>query len=209
MIITKEMRKEKVPKEFFPKRLDSAMNLYCTIKKDKEYQLILYNNNPAWNVLYPFYEMNHKFTMNDYQFSKDDMTYEELIEEFQMQFSKIHELENGNTKEIRKKILLEEFQKEFDVKDASIGAECEPIYEIKYSKTQNVYTLYYFENYILGSVNDVKKLTKQTKYPQEQIAITNTEETRNGIPLGSNVPYFLSQKENQKILEQNALAEEK
>ena len=64
MIITKEMLNEKVPSNMFPTRLDSAMNLYTYINNKG---LVLYNVNPdTWNCLYPFFELNHKFTINNY-----------------------------------------------------------------------------------------------------------------------------------------------
>lgn len=82
MIITKDFLDKKVPIDMLPTRLDSAMNLYSNIK-DKEYSgLIVYDVNPTtWNCLYPFFELNHKFTIDNYKFKKTDITFRELIKE--------------------------------------------------------------------------------------------------------------------------------
>lgn len=64
MIITKEILNQKVPREMFPTRLDSATDLYTYTDKG----LVLYNIKPTtWNVLYPFFQQNNKFTMNDFK----------------------------------------------------------------------------------------------------------------------------------------------
>ena len=78
MIITKEMLNKNVPKDMMPTRLDSALNLYTNISYKNEKGIILYNTNPdTWNCLYPFYELNHKFTIDNYKFSNENPTYGE------------------------------------------------------------------------------------------------------------------------------------
>lgn len=102
MIITKEILNQKVPKEKIPTRLDSALNLYTNIKKKKETGILVYNTNPdTWNQLYSFYELNHKFTIDNYHFKKENITYQELIEEYQSVYQKVYEEEKGYTKEKR------------------------------------------------------------------------------------------------------------
>ena len=82
MIITKDILDEKVPTVILPTRLDSAMNLYTNVNINRKSGIIVYNTNPGtWNTLYPFYEQNHKFTMDNYRFEKENITYRELIEE--------------------------------------------------------------------------------------------------------------------------------
>ena len=60
------------------------MNLYTNISYKDKTGIIIYNTNPTtWNCLYSFYELNHKFTIDEYNFGKEDITYRELIEEYQ------------------------------------------------------------------------------------------------------------------------------
>ena len=40
-------------------------------------------------------------------------------------------------------------------------------YELKYSKSKNVYTLYYLESYIANNIDDIDKLLNQNVYKQE------------------------------------------
>ena len=137
MIITEDMLNQEVPKDMFPTRLDSASNLYTYIKNKG---LVLYNVNPiTWNCLYPFFELNHKFTFDNYTFKNKDITFEELIEEFQNKYQEIHERERGYTKEKRKEI-FREYKNIFGLKNVTIGAELEPCYELKYFKSKNVWT---------------------------------------------------------------------
>ena len=74
MIITKNILNEKVPIEMMPTRLDSAMNLYTNVNFHGKDGIVLYNINPStWNCLYSFYELNHKFTVDNYVFSKENI----------------------------------------------------------------------------------------------------------------------------------------
>ena len=80
MIISKSILDKQVPKEMIPTRLDSAMNLYTYINYKNNKGIIVYNTNPdTWNCLYSFYEMNHKFTIDNYLFSNENITYRDLI----------------------------------------------------------------------------------------------------------------------------------
>lgn len=203
MIITKDMLSQKVPKDMFPTRLDSALNLYTYVKNKG---LALYNVNPTtWNQLYTFFELNHKFTFDNYKFRNNDITFEELIEEYQSKYQEIYERERGYTKEKRQEVLVSEYKNTFDLNNVTIGAELEPCYELKYSKSKNVWTLYYFENYVASSVNDIEKLVNQKIYNQEFIPLDCNLDKINGIDIVSNLPYTLSNDSNVKILKENAL----
>lgn len=107
MIITKEILNKKVPKDMMPTRLDSALNLYTNVHYKNETGIIVYNTNPeTWNCLYSFYELNHKFTIDNYNFSNENLTYEELIEEYKSVYQKVYEKEKGYTKELRVNTLI-------------------------------------------------------------------------------------------------------
>lgn len=201
MIITKEILDEKVPKNMMPTRLDSALNLYINVRTNDKSGLLVYNVYPdTWNLLYPFFEMNHKFTIDDYKFSREDLTYRELIEEYQNEYKRIYENEQGNTKDKRIKLLMDEFMKTFNLKDVTISKELTPIYELKYSKSKNVWTLYYFENYVATEVSEINDLVNQKTYPQEILALDSSLTEINGVGLASNIPYTLSIDSNLEIL---------
>ena len=204
MIITKEMLDDKVPKDKFPTRLDSAINLYANIENKG---IVLYNVNPTtWNCLYPFYELEHKFTMDDYQFSSTDMTYRELLSEYQQQYHIIYEEELGYNKEKRKEILLSQYKDTFDLKEVHIGDELESLYELKYSKSKNVWTLYYFENYVANKVDNLDELLNQSLYEQKILPLDSSINTIDGVDLTSNIPYLLSIETNIEKLD-NSLIE--
>lgn len=208
MIIIEKILDEKVPKEMMPTRLDSAMNLYTNVSYNGKNGIIVYNTNPnTWNCLYPFYELNHKFTIDNYNFSKEDITYRELIEEYQNVYKKIYEDEKGNTKDVRIQTLINEYKRTFDLKNVHISDELLPIFELKYSKSKNVWTLYYFENYIADSVDDFNKLINQKLYEQKILPIDSSIKEIDGVELTRNIPYMLSIKSNVEKLQNNIIKE--
>lgn len=206
MIITKSILDEQVPKEMMPTRLDSAMNLYTNVSCNGKSGIIVYNTNPdTWNCLYSFYELNHKFTIDEYNFDKENITYRELIEEYQKIYKKIYEEEKGNTKNIRIQTLIDEYKKTFNLKNVNIGAELLPIFELKYSKSKNVWTLYYFENYVANSVDDSNDLINQKLYEQKILPTDSSIKEIGGVELASNIPYLLSIDSNVKLLKENLI----
>lgn len=206
MIITNNILDEKVPIEILPTRLDSAMNLYTNIKVNKKSGILVYNTNPdTWNTLYPFYEPNHKFTIDNYKFSKENITYRELLEEYQKVYHKIYEIDNKNTKSVRIKTLIEEYKKTFNLKAVHIGEELLPIFELKYSKSKNVWTLYYFENYAVDKIDDLDTLLNQTLYNQKILPLDSNITKLDGVELTSNIPYLLSLKQNIEKLKKNII----
>lgn len=206
MIITNNILDEKVPIEILPTRLDSAMNLYTNIKVNKKSGILVYNTNPdTWNTLYPFYEQNHKFTIDNYKFSKENITYRELLEEYQKVYHKIYEIDNKNTKSVRIKTLIEEYKKTFNLKAVHIGEELLPIFELKYSKSKNVWTLYYFENYAVDKIDDLDTLLNQTLYNQKILPLDSNITKLDGVELTSNIPYLLSLEQNIEKLKKNII----
>lgn len=206
MIITQDMLDKKVPKDMMPTRLDSALNLYININYKSEKGIIVYNTNPnTWNCLYPFYELNHKFTIDKYKFNNESLTYGELIEEYKSVYQKVYEQENGFKKETRINILINEFKKTFNLKNVKISDELEPIFELKYSKSKNVWTLYYFENYVANRINDIHILLNQNLYEQKILPLDSSIQTIDGIDIASNVPYLLSIESNRKKLSNNLI----
>lgn len=206
MIITKEILDQKVPKDMIPTRLDSALNLYTNVHYQGENGIIVYNINPSTcNCLYPFYEINHKFTIDNYQVSKEDLTYKELIEEYKSVYQEIYEKEKGFTKQIRKDILREEFKKTFNLHNVRISEELEPIYELKYSKSKNVWTIYYFENYVANDIDNINNLLNQELYEQKILLLDSTIKEIDGVDIVSNIPYLLHNNRNVEKLNKNIM----
>ena len=206
MIISKSILDKQVPKEMIPTRLDSAMNLYTYINYKNNKGIIVYNTNPdTWNCLYSFYEMNHKFTIDNYLFSKENITYRDLIEEYKRIYKKVYEKEQGYTKEKRIDTLSKEFLKTFGLKNVTIKEELLPIFELKYSKSKKVWTLYYFENYIASEVDNLDILFAQNIYEQKRLPIDSNITSIDGLELASNIPYLLSIEENIKIINNNII----
>lgn len=208
MIITKNILDDQVPKEMMPTRLDSAMNLYTNVSYNGKIGIIVYNTNPdTWNCLYSFYELNHKFTIDEYNFNKENITYRELIEEYQKVYKKIYEAEKENTKDIRKQILIDEYKRTFSLRDVNISTELLPIFELKYSKSKNVWTLYYFENYVANRVNDFSELINQKLYEQKIMPLDSSIRELDGVELASDIPYLLSIESNVEKLQNNVIKE--
>ncbi|OLA94445.1 MAG: hypothetical protein BHW64_03820 [Candidatus Melainabacteria bacterium LEY3_CP_29_8] len=206
MIITRNILDEKVPKQMIPTRLDSAMNLYTNISYKDKTGIIVYNTNPTtWNCLYSFYELNHKFTIDEYNFSKEDITYRELIEEYQKVYKKIYEDKKGNIRNVRIQTLIDEYKKTFNLKDVHINDELLPIFELKYSKSKNVWTLYYLENYVADSVNSFDDLLNQKLYEQKILPLDSCIKELDGVGLTSNIPYLLSIESNIEKLNNNLM----
>lgn len=206
MIITKNILDENVPKEMIPTRLDSAMNLYTNVSYDGNTGIVVYNTNPdTWNCLYSFYELNHKFTIDNYNFNTENITYRELIEEYKRVYEKVYELEKGNTKNVRIQTLIDEYKRTFNLNYVHISDELMPIFELKYSKSKNVWTLYYFENYVADSVNNFGDLLNQKIYEQKILPLDSPIKEIDGVELASNIPYLLSIKSNVEILSNNLI----
>lgn len=206
MIITKNILDEKVPKEMIPTRLDSAINLYTNVIYNGQKGIVVYNMNPdTWNCLYPFYELNHKFTIEQYKFDNEDITYLELIEEYLSIYKKIYEEEKGYVKNVRMQTLIDEYKRTFNLENLDIVDELLPIFELKYSKTKKVWTLYYFENYVANNVNDFNVLLNQKLYDQKILPLDKDIKQLDGIDLISNIIHLLSIKSNIEKLNNNLM----
>jgi len=206
MIITKEILNQKVPKDMMPTRLDSALILYTNVHYKNEEGIIVYNTNPdTWNCLYPFYELNHKFTIDNYTVNIESPTYGELIEEYKSVYGKVYEQEKGYTKEKRINTLIHEFKNTFNLENVAVGDELEPIFELKYSKSKNVWTLYYFENYVANKVEKINDLLNQDLYNQKILPLDSSIKNIDGVDIASNVPYLLSIKSNVEKLNDNLI----
>lgn len=210
MIITKEILDKKVPKDMIPTRLDSALILYTNIHYKNETGIIVYNTNPdTWNCLYSFYELNHKFTIDNYNFNNENITYRQLIEEYKSVYQKTYEEEKRYTKETRINTLIDEYKKTFNLDGVNIGGELEPVFELKYSKSKNVWTLYYFENYVANRVDNISDLLNQNLYEQKILPLDSSIDVIDEIDIASNISYLLSIESNIEKLNNNLIEVEK
>lgn len=203
MIITKEMLTEKVPVEMIPQRLDSATDLYTNTKEG----LILYNIMPdTWNVLYPFFQQKNKFTIDSYSIKDKDITYQELINLYNDIYNNEYVLKRGFTEEKRREILIEEFNETFSVTGTKIHKKLDSHYELKYSKSKNVYTLYYLESYIASNINDINKLLNQKVFKQELLDLTKPTLVKeiNGVKLVDSLS-LLDDPEKLNLVKENIL----
>lgn len=203
MIITKDMLNQKVPKEMIPSRLDSATDLYTNTKNG----LIVYNIKPdTWNILYPFFQQKNKFTIDNYIIENKNITYEELIGMYEEIYHSYYEIELGFNEEKRKEVLIEEFNKTFDVTGTKISKKLDSHYELKYSKSKNVYTLYYLESYLVSEIDDVDKLLEQKVYSQELLNLNSYPVAKeiNGIKLVDSIS-ILDDKKKFELVKNNLL----
>lgn len=206
MIITKDILDQKVPEDMIPTRLDSALNLYTNIHYKDKTGIIVYNTNPdTWNCLYPFYELNHKFTIDNYNFNIKNPTYGELIEEYKSVYQNVYEQEMGYNKNERINILTSEYKNIFNLKNIKVDDELSSFFELKYSKSKNVWTLYYFENYVASSINNIHDLLKQNIYEQKILPLDASINNIDGVDVVSNLPYLLKDESNIEKLNNNLI----
>lgn len=100
---------------------------------------------------------------------------------------------------------MEEYKKTFGVKEVHIGDELLPIFELKYSKSKKVWTLYYFENYVANFVSPLSVLLNQKVYEQHFLPLDSSLEVVDGISLASNISYLLSIHSNVRKLVDNVI----
>lgn len=176
------MLKKKIPTEMLPSRLDSATDLYTNTKRG----LILYNILPdSWNALYPFFQQKNKFTIDSYEIETKEITFQELIDLYNVIYNNEYVIKRGFNEEKRKQVLIQEFNETFDVSGTKINKKLDSHYELKYSKSKNVYTLYYLESYIVSEIDDIEKLLNQKVYKQELLDLDKTPIVKeiNGVKL--------------------------
>ncbi len=79
-------------------------------------------------------------------------------------------------------------------------------YELKYSKSKNVYTLYYLESYIVSEIDDINKLLSQKFYEQELLDLSHYPIAKEikGIKLVDSIS-ILDDKDKLNLLKKNLL----
>lgn len=135
------------------KRFDMAVNFYSILEIEGSPNLVCYDYNPIWNSWYPFYDDINKSPVEKLSNAK---TYKELIEECD-KILNINLNEKIQLAKIRFKELVGEA--DFELKEL----ENFIIYEIKYSKTANLYTIYKLYNFVITSIDNKNILLNPKK----------------------------------------------
>ncbi len=149
--ITKSMFNEIVRNK--PSRFDMAINFYCCICKDDKYFIVGYYYNPKWDLFYPFYDdINKVPVFKESQAS----TYRELIQET----DSILNIDLNEKLELAHKRFSEFFGCDCSVVESKLNA----MYELKYSKTANLYTIYKLFNFIITDVQNLNAVTKPKNF---------------------------------------------
>ena len=184
---TIEITKEILPKivENSPSRFDMAINFYCAIKKAGKYFLVTYFYNPVWALYYPFYDDINKTPILKESKVK---TYKDLVEECNQVFN------------INLKSKVQMAKKRFN---QLVGCNCNVkrvnvSYEIKHSKSTNLYTIYKFYNYVITSVQDIQKILNPINLKQKLFYLDKLD---NSV-VGNAVEFC---KKNQQVLIKNAI----
>jgi hypothetical protein len=123
--------------------------------------------------------------LDNFKVLNDDLTFRELINLYVDIYHKYYELELGFDEKKRKLILTQEFNETLGVSGTKISEKLDSHYELKFSKSKNVYTLYYLESYIASYIDDVDILLNQKVYSQELLDLSQYPISKevNGVKL--------------------------
>ena len=130
-----------------PSRFDMAVNFHCCVKKSNKYYVLGFYYNPIWNVYYPFYDDVNKTPVLVKSKAK---TYSELAKE-------CGEVLNVNLSD-KLNLAYSRFKEIFGCGCKVKKSDNFEMFELKFSKTTNLYTVYKLFNYIITDVEDISKL---------------------------------------------------
>ena len=135
-----------------PSRFDMAVNFYCCLKQNDKYYLVTYYYNPAWDLWYPFYDDVNKTPIVKTSNSK---TYRELIEET----NQVLNVDMENKLKLAYKRFEELIGCKCKVKQSKLGE----MFELKYSKTANQFSIYKLYNFIITDVENLEQILNPKK----------------------------------------------
>ena len=135
-----------------PSRFDMAVNFYCCLKQNDKYYLVTYYYNPAWGLWYPFYDDVNKTPIVKTSNSK---TYRELIEET----NQVLNVDMENKLKLAYKRFEELIGCKCKVKQSKLGE----MFELKYSKTANQFSIYKLYNFIITDVENLEQILNPKK----------------------------------------------
>lgn len=178
--ITNDLLNKRVENK--PSRFDMAINFYCCVKMAGKYFLVAYYYNPAWNLFYPFYDDVNKTPILKESRAK---TYGELIKEAN-EIIKI---------DLNEKLKLA--QGRF-VELVGCGCKVKPsktkeLFELKYSKTANLFTIYKLYNFIITEVDNVDTMLNPKNLKCELFELDSLENSK----LVGNAKWFVDESINE------------
>lgn len=200
------MNRESVPNEIIPTRLAVATNVIFVTEDSttEEMSILLYNYDPIkWNQLYPY------FVSHNAPYDFKSKNYTDLVNEFHQAL-----LEKDFTKEKRLINTKQEFCKTINQEDVVFLAESfiEDEYWIKYSKSQDVWTIYLMEFY---QVSELKNTLEKAIFHQSDktlmpinhnnLEVILKEEKYNDVPIIDNTIDILKNTELLNKLKKNAI----
>ena len=131
-------------------RADFALSFICYADVDGERGLLTYDYNPVWGQWYPFYDdVNKQAILHEFK----GEGFSELIDEFEavMPIDLDYQL----------KMAEQRFEEIFGTSFEYRVLQSKPVtYELKFSKTQNLWTMYKVFNFVITSVAEPDKLLK-------------------------------------------------
>lgn len=148
--ITNEILNKNVENK--PSRFDMAVNFYCCIRQNGKYYLVTYYYNPAWDLWYPFYDDVNKTPIVKTSNSK---TYRELIEET----NQVLNVDMENKLKLAYKRFEELIGCKCKVKQSKLGE----MFELKYSKTANQFSIYKLYNFTITDVENLEQILNPKK----------------------------------------------
>jgi len=196
--ISKEMIENNViiPNNMRPKRFAVATNAMIIVEDSKtsEKSMLLYNYDPVnWNQLYPYFTSSN--AMNNFKSER----YGDLLEEFEAAISKNGFSPKNRINRLKKDLVESLSQVDIElVKSDVIKDE----YWLKYSKSQDVWTIYLIEFFQLQSTAtnlDKYVLTKDDKcllsLSKEKVQDILDEAKYNEVPIVKNTLNILKDEE--------------
>ena len=179
------MLEQPIPTDIKIERFDMAINFYAIVNIEGQPNLVCYDYNPAWNSWYPFYDDINKIPAIQKSKSK---TYKDLIKECDKILNIDLQQKLSQAKD-RFKQLVGDTEIKLDKLDNFT------VYEIKYSKTANLHTIYKLFNFVITKAEDSNVLLN----PKELNCKTFNLNHKQFQNLIGNAEYILQHEDIQKF----------
>lgn len=171
-MVTEDIVKEKIPAYIRVQRHMAIISFYLTVKIENETYLVTYDFKPEWNSWYPYYYNPMGKAKNHFSSAR---TYENLIKE-NNEYVKF-----DITKEVLKAI------KNYKKVIGNVELFIEPLrhglleYELKYSKSTQMYTMYRFYNFVITEMSNINVALNPLNYNVNLIKLDDIGKTNNLI----------------------------
>ena len=171
-MVTNDIIQNNIPAYIRVQRHIAIISFYLVVKKDNQNFLVTYDIKPEWQMWYPFYYNPKGKAVNHFSSAR---TYSSLIKE-NNEYVKI-----DITKSILKAI---NYYKEII---GNVEILIEPLnnglleYELKYSKSSKMYTMYRFYNFVITEISYIKIPLNPAKFNCKLINLNEVGSTLNLI----------------------------